>query len=181
MELEKMNNSIEEMEEIVSKMKSIKDSYVILQKSSMDIENLVKIFEIRTTDLKDLESKVEKSFTETFKANEELRSFLGKNSQQVLIEMLKLNESVHNNLNEKENNIIQNIEGKSKQALVEMLKLNENTKEILNKNQEELNLKIEDLNKDLQDKYIKNKKINIISLIISSLTLVGIVVNIILK
>jgi len=115
MELNKMDQSINDMEEIVSRMKTIKDAYALLEKnsqqyqegfnhfdnlrkefktqSSNNFENyqkLVKTFEGYVKEISLLEEKIQKSYREIFDLNEGISKDVNAKFRDVKIEMCDL-------------------------------------------------------------------------------------------
>ena len=97
MDLEKMDASINEMEDIVSKMKSVKDVYKLLEENAEQykesfnkIENLKKDFENQVKEFNLLEKKIEKSYSEIYNVNESISKEVNSKLRDMKVEVCDL-------------------------------------------------------------------------------------------
>lgn len=105
MDLEKMNNSINEMEEIVSKMRTIKDSYKLLEASSEKNEDILNKLNQQLKEIDKLYEKVQKSYKEFYDLNDSINRNLGAKMRDVETELSGLRKCV----DEKTTNVSEDI------------------------------------------------------------------------
>ena len=105
MDLEKMNDSINEMEEIVSKMRTIKDSYILLEASSEKNDVILNKLSEQLKEIDKLYEKVQKSYKEFYDLNDSINRNLGAKMRDVETELSVLRKCI----DEKTNKISENI------------------------------------------------------------------------